>query len=195
MEQAPQVQRAEMQVHLDSGCQQCAQFVSLWTRVSQIAGRERSLVPPNSAVQHVRAAFSRIAAARQTERTPVIPRIAFDSLWQPALAGIRSGSGGARKLLYKARGITIEMHLENESKSERVNLTGQISIASLRGDTMPSFVVVVSGEEGILAKTVSNGFGEFHVSFVLEEDLQVSLEMTGGAIVVIPLGKSESPGK
>ena len=195
MEQTPQEQRAKMQVHLNSGCRPCAQSVSLWTRVSQMAGRERSLVPHDSAVQHIRAAFSKMVKAKQTERATVIPRIAFDSLWQPALAGVRSGSVGARKLVYKTRGITIEIHLENESKSERVNLTGQLSLASLQGETMPSFTVVVSSEEGILARTVSNGFGEFQLSYVPEADLQVSIEMAGGAIVVIPFGKSESAGK
>jgi hypothetical protein len=187
MQQTPQSQRAEMQCHLDSGCKPCALLLNLWTRVGEIAGREGQLQPPDSAVHHVRAAFASLAKAQKAERKPRIPRLAFDSFWQPALAGIRSGSAGPRKLLYKSKDITIEMHIESESKSDRMNLTGQILIGSLQGQSMPTIPVAISSEEGKLASTTTNGFGEFHLSYEPAEDLQICFELAGGLIVVIPL--------
>jgi hypothetical protein len=187
MNQTPQTQKAEMQHHLDAGCKPCAQLLTLWTRVGHVADRDRSLQPPDSAVRHVRAAFSSMARAHEAEQKPLIPRLSFDSLWQPALAGIRSTSSGPRKLLYKSKDISIEMHIEAENKSERVNLTGQISIGSQQGQSMPPIPVVISSEEGKLASSTTNGFGEFHVSYLPGADLQISFELTGGLIVVSPL--------
>jgi hypothetical protein len=187
MEQTPQSQRAEMQQHLDTGCKPCAELRSLWTRVGRIAERERSLQPPASAVYHVRAAFASLMKARQAERAPLIPRLVFDSLWQPALAGIRSGATSPQKLLYKARDISIEMHIEPENKSERMSLTGQICIATFQGQSMPPISVTISSEEGKLVSTETNGFGEFHLSYVLEAALQISFTLIGGVTLVIPL--------
>lgn len=187
MEQTPQSQRSEMQRHLDSGCKPCAQILNLWTRIGEIAAREHALQPPDSAVHHVRRAFASLAKAQKAERKPLIPRLSFDSLWQPALAGVRSGSSGPRKLLYKSKDITIEMHIESENKSDRINLTGQILIGSLEGQSMPPIPVAISSEEGKLGSTTTNNFGEFHLSYVPESDLQISFELVGGLIVVIPL--------
>jgi hypothetical protein len=187
MDQTPQPLRAEMQRHLDSGCEECAQLLGLWTRVGQLAHNEQSLQPPDSAVRHVQAAFSQMAQAKLANRMPLIPRLAFDSLWQFAVAGTRSGWGSPRKLLYKARDISIEVHIEPENKSERVNLTGQISISSLQGQALPGIRVMISRGEGEIASTVTNGFGEFHLSYVPEENLQISFVMANGETAVIPL--------
>lgn len=187
MHQTPQSQRPDMQRHLDAGCTPCTQLVNLWARVGQFAARESALQPPDSAVHHVRAAFSSMAKAQKAGRELLIPRLSFDSLWQPALAGIRSGSSGPRKLLYTSKDMTIEIHIEAESKSDRMNLTGQISIGSQQGQSMTPLAVVISSEEGRLASTVTNGFGEFHLSYVPEADLQISFELAGGLVVVIPL--------
>jgi hypothetical protein len=187
MHHTPQSQQANMQRHLDSGCKPCAELLSLWTRVGQFAARESALQPPSSAVHHVRAAFSSMANAQKAGREPLIPRLSFDSLWQPAMAGIRSSSTGPRKLLYTSKDITIEMHIESESKSDRMNLTGQISLGSQQGQSMDPVPVVISSEEGKLASATTNGFGEFHLSCVPEADLQISFELAGGLIVVIPL--------
>jgi hypothetical protein len=187
MQRTPQTHREEMQRHLDAGCTECAHLLSLWTRVGEVAGREGTLQPPDSAVHHVRAAFASMVKAQRAERAPLIPRLSFDSLWQPALAGIRSSSGGPRKLLYRAKGITIEMHIESESKSERMNLTGQISFGSLQEQSAPPIPVELSGMEGKLASTETNSFGEFHLSYLPEVDLQITFVLAGGLAILIPL--------
>lgn len=187
MDQTPSSQKVEMQHHLEAGCQPCAQLLSLWTRVGQIAAREQSLHPPDSAVHHVRAAFASLSKAQNAEHTPLIPRLAFDSLWQPALAGIRSAYSGPRKLLYKTKDITIEMHVEAESKSERMTLTGQLTIGSLQGQALRPIPVVISGENGKVASTLTNTFGEFHLSYLPESNLQITFALAGGQTAVIPI--------
>lgn len=190
MQLTAQTQKAEMQQHLDVGCKKCAQLRTLWTRIGEIAAREHSLMPPDSAVQHIRSAFASLVMVPREKRAPLLPRLTFDSLWQPAIAGIRSSAFGMRKLVYKARDISVEMHIEAESRSERVNLTGQISFGSLQGQAVPSLPVMVSGPQGKISSTATNSFGEFHLSYVPDGELLLLFELESGDTVAIPLGDS-----
>jgi hypothetical protein len=187
MHQAQQSQMSAMKRHLDAGCKRCSDMANVWSRVAQVASRELSPEPPASAVQHVRQAFSVSAESRQA----VIPRLAFDSLWQPVLAGIRSGSPGtSRHVIYAAGRLSIDMRLEPEPRSERINLAGQISIRSEHERSFPPIPVVVSSKTGSLATTTTNSFGEFHLAFVPEQGLQISFAMPDQDEVVIPLDSS-----
>ena len=187
MHQAPQSQTSAMKQHLDAGCKRCAGMANLWSRVAQVASRELSFEPPASAVEHVRQAFSVLAESRQA----VIPRLAFDSVWQPALAGIRSGAPGtSRHVIYAAGRLSIDMRLEPEPRSERINLAGQISIRSEQDRNFPPIPVVVSGKTGSLATTTTNSFGEFHLSFVPEQGLQITFAMADQDEIIVPLDSS-----
>jgi hypothetical protein len=185
MHQIQQDKALEMQMHLDAGCGKCSGIVDLWSRVSQVANRESS-EPPLSAVQHVRQAF----AVQSKSKHALIPRLTFDSLWQPALAGVRSESDTSRRVLYAAGKMSIDMHLEPEPRSERINLAGQISMVSAQDQDFPPIPVVVFGKTGRLASTTTNGFGEFHLAFVPEPGLQISFAIFGKEEIAIPLESS-----
>jgi hypothetical protein len=191
MNQAPQNQTAEMQKHLDAGCKKCSEMASLWNRVGQIANREVALDPPASAVRHVRQAFSVLASSNRMQ----VPTLTFDSLWSPALAGVRAAAATSRHVMYAANRLSIDMRLEAEPRSERINLAGQISLASVQEQDYPPIPVVVSGKSGHLATTTTNGFGEFQLSFVPEQGLQISFAIAGKEEIVIPLDSSVVRGK
>jgi hypothetical protein len=190
MRQTPQPEMSAMQSHLNAGCKKCANIASLWSRVGQVASRESSCEPPASAVEHVRQTFALLAGSRQAERNTLIPRLAFDSLWQPAFAGVRSGLTGSRHVIYASGRMNIDMRLEPEPKSERINLAGQISVPSVENEAFPPTPVVVSGKSGNLAATTTNRFGEFHVAFVPEPGLQVSFDIAGQDQIIVPLDSS-----
>jgi hypothetical protein len=50
--------------------------------------------------------------------------------------------------------------------------------------------VVISGNKGKVASTSTNRFGEFQLTFVPEEGLQISFGVFGNEEVSIPLGGS-----
>jgi hypothetical protein len=191
MNQAPQNQMADMHKHLDAGCTKCSEMAGLWNRVGQVAQRDSALEPPASAVRHVRQAFSLLANSRRTQ----VPTLTFDSLWQPALAGIRAAAATSRHVMYAANRLTIDMRLEAEPRSERINLAGQVSLASVQDQDYPAIPVVVSGKTGHLAKTTTNAFGEFQLSFVPEQGLQISFAIDGKEQILIPLDSSVVRGK
>ena len=190
MHQVQQNQLAAMRQHLHAGCKKCSAEANLWSRVAQLAASGVSAEPPFSAVQHVRQAFSVLAESRDTKRHTLIPRLTFDSLWQPALAGVRSVSDASRHVMYAAGQISIDMRLEPEPKSERMNLAGQISMASAEENEFPAIAVVVSGKTSDLATTTTNRFGEFHLAFVPEQGLQISFAIAGKQDILIPLESS-----
>lgn len=185
--QVPNERREAMRRHLDTGCKDCASLLALWTRVGQAAKREPNYQPPDSAVRHVRRAFAMLTERKGSRSVFEIPRLVFDSLWQPAIAGVRSAALAPRQLLYRAGECAVEMRIEAEPGSERVNIAGQVSSASSQGEGMAQVPVVVAGAKGTLAETSTNGFGEFHLAIVPEGSMQLSLDLPNGRRVSIPL--------
>ena len=176
-----------MQAHLDGKCQGCSRMVKMWARVREAAQREARYDVPESAVRHVRSAFRMLAEPTKHKRFQ-IPRLVFDSLWQPAVAGVRSGTmTTSRQVLYTAGQIAIEMRLEPEPLSEKVNIAGQLSSAEPSGEGMQDVQVLVTGKQGLLAETKTNRFGEFQVSFVPTDGLRISFGILDGDDLSIPL--------
>src|SRR5262249_17739290 len=155
-----------MQQHLNAGCKTCSKLSGLWDRVSRAAKREPSYEPPESALRHVRHAFVALTEPRKKRGVLEIPRLVFDSLWQPALAGVRSTAGTPRQVLYRTGEFAIEMRLEPEPVSERVNIAGQLSRADGEAGALVEVAVVVSGAKGKVAETVTNRFGEFQLTVI-----------------------------
>lgn len=174
--------------HLQQGCGACAKTLQLWTRVCEAAKRDASYQVPRSAVQNVQSAFSLMAAERKPARRFEIPRLVFDSLWQPAFAGVRSATpGGPRQVLYKTDSVTIELRIEPEPLSERFHIAGQVHTVGQASQPVAGIVVLASSKNGVLAESRTNTFGEFQLSFVPEAGLQISFVIPQNREVTIPL--------
>lgn len=186
--QATAEETASIRRHLDVGCKKCGAAQSLWSRVLRTASRQKAL-PPVSAVQHVRQAFAIVAETQRPKRAALIPRLVFDSAWQPAMVGVRSGGDTPQRVLYKTRSVSIEMHLEPVPRSEQVNIAGQVTLAE-QAETLPPIAVLLSGRKGKLASTSTNDFGEFNLAFVPEEGLRISFAMADSEELLVPLDGS-----
>ena len=179
---------ARIRQHLDAGCKKCSAGQNLWSRVLRTASRE-TLLPPASTIQHVQQAFAIVAETRRPKRAALIPRLVFDSAWQPAMAGVRSGADTPQRVLYKTRSVSIEMHLEPVPRSEQVNIAGQVTLAE-QTELLPPIAVLLSGRKGKLASTSTNDFGEFNLAFVPEEGLRISFAMADSEELLVPLDGS-----
>lgn len=179
-----------MQEHLGAGCGKCSKVLEVWARVRQAANRESKFEAPESVVRHVRNAFALMAEPQKSRRGFEIPRLVFDSLWQPAAVGVRSTSSAPRQVLYSAGAIAIEMRLEQPLNSELVNVTGQISDAALKGDGLAGISVHVNSSKRKLAEARTNEFGEFQLSFVPETGLRILFAVENKKDLSIPLDGS-----
>jgi hypothetical protein len=184
--QVSQAQQLAMKQHLAGNCGKCKAMATLWTRIDQVATRGDLAQPPISAVEHVRKAFSMKAEAEISAAEIVIPHLSFDSFWTPAFADVRSGFASSRHVMYAAANINIHMQLQPQPKSDRVDVAGQVSMRSAETGTFPPIPVVIYGKTGSVATTTTNDFGEFHIAFVPERDLQISFSIDDKT-VVIPL--------
>lgn len=176
-----------MQRHLDSDCRRCSKVAELWRHVRQAAKRESAYEAPESAVRHVRNAFT-MAQPLEAKRNFEIPRLVFDSLWQRAAVGVRSTASAPRQVIYRAGEIAIEMQLEREPNSERINIAGQVSSTARRGEGLAEIPVIVSSPNGKIAEASTNRFGEFQLSFVPQGSLRISFGVVGETQLSIPLG-------
>ena len=184
--QVPRERKEFMQRHLKTGCEDCASLLALWERVGQTAQRESGYQPPESAVRHVRSAFTMLVEPKKTRKAFEIPRLVFDSLWQPAM-GVRASADAPRQVLYRAGDFAVEMRIEPQPGSQQVNIAGQVSIATAPGEGIAKVPVVISSAKGMLAEGSTNEFGEFHLAVVLEDGLRLSLDVPNGRQVSIPL--------
>jgi hypothetical protein len=187
MQQASPERLEAMKQHLVTGCEKCARLEHLWSRLAQVATRDSGSEPPASAVQHVRGAFAVMVEAEGSKRARIIPRLVFDSLWQPALAGVRAALNSARQVIYHAGEVRIEMRVEPEPRSERVHVAGQVSDTAKRGEGIADMPVIVSSDERTLTSALTNQFGEFHATFVPEAGLRISFGVVNDKELWIPL--------
>ena len=101
------------------------------------------------------------------------------------MAGVRSTLSAPRQVLYRAGNFAVEMRIEPEPNSERVNIAGQVSKA--QGEGLVKVPVVVNTATGKVTNTHTNDFGEFYVAVVPGEGLSISFEVEKGREVSIPL--------
>ncbi|MGH9698845.1 MAG: hypothetical protein ACRD5R_07065 [Candidatus Acidiferrales bacterium] len=176
-------QIAVMQNHLQNGCKACASTLSIWTRVHKAAGRESAYQPSDSAVRMTKG----MGAIHLHPAGSSAPKLLFDSAQNAVAAGVRSTSTLGRQVLYGVDPFRIDLRMEPLMDSDKVSIVGQIlnsvEPANRAGD-MP--VVLWKGRK-ILAKSLTNNFGEFQVECDLEGDLHLQLSMPTGAEVMIPL--------
>ncbi len=175
-----------MQRHLNTDCERCSKAVQFWQHVRQTAKSESDYQAPESAVRHVRNAFV-VAQPLEGKRRFEIPRLVFDSLWRPAAVGVRSASSAPRQLTYRAGEIAIEMQIQPEPHSERINIAGQVSNTAQQGEGLAEIPVIVASPNGKIAEASTNRFGEFHLGFVPEAGARISFGVAGENHLSMPL--------
>jgi hypothetical protein len=177
---------AAMQEHLDADCPQCTDVVRVWRHLFDFGSTEQLYHPPDWAVRSVRGYRVLMKPGTGRSRMARLARLVFDSLPEPFSAGIRSSQPPPRQLLYSAGDLLIDLRLERTLS--RVHLTGQAQPRSSAGPPVGGIdIVAVRGNETV-ARTKSNGFGEFQFEFeVQEEDEPFSVVLKGWTSLVIAL--------
>jgi hypothetical protein len=180
-------QTESMQSHLETGCQPCSKLLNTWILVRETAQRESDLQVPESAVRHVINAFAVAAEPKRKSGIFEIPRLVFDSLWQPALAGVRSGAVAPRHLLYRAGEVSIELVLEPEPPSDRVHIAGQVSSSGTQNPAFAQVPIVLYTSNTKVVEATTNRLGEFQLGFMPQEGLRISFGSVAGRELTIPL--------
>ncbi len=175
----PSQQRAVMQAHVDTGCKRCSSALDLWRGVLQLANQEKSFAPLEDSVHVAKSQFAALATLGNFQ-----VRLVFDSLLQPANAGVR-GALSERQLLFEADEFSIDLRLDPQPAG--VSLIGQI--LDRTGAKQPVSEVTIHLNQGRLQlKTaITNPFGEFHFEFEPASDVYISILRHDKPPIVLPL--------
>lgn len=183
-------QRAPMQCHLDSECDQCFKVFETWRTVLEIVSREAVYRPPASAVRCVKAAYVSGNPWRWLPQVARMARLVFDSFRQPA-AAVRSSMPSSRQFLHEAEPFVIDVRVESEPAQKRVWLTGQVLNSEKPDMKIEGVDVVLLSGERLIAKTAANPSGEFEFEYHHETGLQLFINIRGQRAIGIVLPDPE----
>lgn len=175
--------KAVMQEHLESGCKPCAKIHKEWSRVREVAGRERAYQPPESAVRAVKG----MGAIHARPAKPGIAQLLFDSSRSPVAAGVRSASTIARQLLYGVGAYRIDVRMEPQMDSDKISLVGQVLNSAEPAKHVGDVPVALLKGRKVVGESQTNAFGEFHLECDLEGRLELRFILPQGMEVRIPL--------
>jgi hypothetical protein len=190
---AKEDQKKAMQSHLDNGCNGCAKLFATWKRVQEAGRRESSYQPPESIVRSVKGAgVIHGLPTAHPEKAP-IAELLFDSMRSPMAAGVRSNSAVLRQLLYGVGGYRLDLRIEPQENSDKVDLLGQVLNSTDPDKPIGVTPIVLKRGNKVLAESVTNRFGEFQLECDLEGSLQLQADLPHGQVVQIPLVELVSP--
>lgn len=172
---------ASMRRHLDEGCEACAATARRLDLVSRVAEADRAYEPPAHLVRFAQAAFS----LRRPERVLSLPalaaRLVFNSLDAALAAGVRGPVEEiSRQTLYEAGDFAVHLRFEQPSGASRVSLTGQIANRRVPNPPMAHVRVLLTRGRTVVARSLSNEFGEFQVDYEPHAALRLHIPVSDG---------------
>jgi len=115
-------------------------------------------------------------------------RLIFDSLLQPAPAGIRISQLAGRRFVYQADSLMIELSLEPpQTDSRRISLVGQVFDSAKPERQLDILSVALQGPKGPIAVALTNNFGEFQFEFDVEQNVKLEIESAANRWISIVL--------
>lgn len=175
--------KTTMQDHLQTGCKACTKALAMWTRVNEVAHREGAFQPLEASV---RVAKGLLAIHARPGKVSVAELI-FDSFQTPAMAGVRSTAAIGRQLLYGHGNYRIDLRMEPRFDSDTISLVGQVLNSASPADEPLHVPVTLWKGRKVLAKSMTNEFGEFQLECDLKGPLQMQVDLPEGMPVRIPL--------
>src|SRR5271169_4530823 len=180
-------EKAEMQIHLETGCAACSKELSMWQRLQQVARRESAYAPSEGAVRTVNATFVNQSAGRLRGAKSQLASLLFDSFRGPLMAGVRSAGSASQQLLYGVGDYRIDVRIEPQMDSEKVVLIGQVLNSADPDERLSAAPVTLLKGRKILAESVTSEFGEFQIECELQGSLRLVVLLHGRGEVSLPL--------
>jgi hypothetical protein len=177
-------EQVEAQKHIESGCKRCSEAVAIWQRVQEASSVEAEYQPPAGVVRIAKAAF----AAAGLDRAQSGVKLLFDSILQPAMAGVRSSNSDTRQLLYGVGPYLIDLYISAKPGGKSVSVTGQLMNSKFPERILNSVPIAVGNGSGTVVLAVTNEFGEFRGDLEYSGDLELRLPSPEGQEIVIRLG-------
>jgi len=185
-----------MEQHLAQGCKKCSALAGRLRRFVTASAADARYQIPEWAVQSACDIFEQQRPAKGLSLPRLVAKLVFDSFGEPALAGVRSQGEITHQAMYEAGDYCVDLRMERERRADAVVLAGQITNRTQpeqRVSRVP--VILMSGKE-VMARTVSNGSGEFQIECQAKKSLRLCVPLRqAGKRIEVPLKNFFDPGK
>jgi hypothetical protein len=121
------------------------------------------------------------------EDAPIRPRLVFDSLREAPRPGACVSTSERRHLLYRARPFLIDLLLDEDPRTPRMVLSGQVVDTTRAGQLVRSVHVTVGHGSEELGSARPNEFGEFRCEFERKPGLVILVAIESRAPFAIPI--------
>jgi hypothetical protein len=181
----------EMDLHL-AGCRRCRRSRDLFGAVADVARSEAAYEVPNGTLRSARAIF----ALQSPERVRILPRIlaslVYDSFAEPLLVGIRSRQRVTRQAMYRAGDYYVDLRMESQPETRRVSVVGQIANRRDPERSVAHVPIVLTSDEEVVARAVSNEFGEFQLVYAPAKHLRLHVPVSDSGSIEVALNRLRS---
>jgi hypothetical protein len=161
--------------------------------IDRVRGRVLANVPEGT-LRSARAFF----ALQRPERVRILPRVlarlVYDSFAEPLLVGVRGRQGVTRQAMYRAGDYYLDLRMESEPKTHRVSVVGQIANHRDPERSVAHVPIVLMSDEEVVARGVSNEFGEFQLGYAPARNLRLHVPVSDSGSIEVALNRlSSSP--
>jgi hypothetical protein len=178
---------ARMRRHLDEGCAACAQVLRMWRSVLEVAGRETGFQVPESGVQCAKALYGIARPERAGSLTVRFAHPVFSSAGEPLREGVRSAGAATSHLLYEEGDYLLDLHMKPLPERGLVSVAGQILDRVHPDHVYENSIVAILQQNNELARTATNEFGEFQLEFSPGDNLMLTVNLEGEAVLASAL--------
>ncbi len=166
--------RSRMATHLSSGCPRCQGMVKVLGGIATLAPSDADYEPPEHAIRYAQAIYS-LYQPESVSFSRLLARLVHDSLLAPLPAGMRAQSRGSRRTLHEAGTYCIDLQTEHEPGSGQITLVGQVADRNKGAMSPRNLPVWLMDRKSLVARTVCNGLGEFHLQYAPVPNLRLNV--------------------
>ena len=184
---------SDMDRHLRMGCAECVAAFDAWQGLAVFAAEERESTPPADAVrvaksylaQHTLAASGATADSIGSWASATLATLVFDSK-NVAPAGVRAAATFSRHLVFEAKSLIVDLHIDTASRAGWFLLQGQVADSHRPLEPRERFWLSLVDDRHEISTFQTNEFGEFRCTFDLRRTLKLMVYASRD-VVAIPI--------
>ncbi len=183
----PEAERAQMQAHLDGGCERCRRELDLLRQVVSFTAVENSYRAPEDVARLARAIYRPMSEPAGVLRR-LLGALIYDGFGEPVMAGVRHAAPSGQQLAFNAGDYCVDLRVQGQMDSSQVAMAGQIVNRKAPEDRLAGLPVALVSGRRIIAETLSNEFGEFSLEYTTARKLRLQIEVSNeGVRIDLPL--------
>jgi hypothetical protein len=183
----------EMDRHLRAGCTECVAAFDAWQGLAVFAREEREITPPENVVRVAKSFLAQRKLSDVPSAQPIVAwasatvaTLVFDSRLTAA-AGVRaSATAFSRHLVFGARSLVVDLHIDTSSRAGYFLLAGQIADRNAPDTPLENVWLSLVDDRQELTTFRTNELGEFRCTFDLRRALKLMV-YAGRDVVAIPM--------